>query len=54
VGAAVRSVVLRGDARRAALRRAGCYLVGPDRLALRRGAVPRAVPNVPHLARGEP
>lgn len=53
-GAALRAVVLRGDARRAALRRAGTYLAGPDRLARRRGAVPPAVPHVPELSRGEP
>lgn len=53
-GAAVRSVVLRGDARRAALRRAGTYLAGPDRVARRHGAVPPAVPRVPDLPRGEP
>ena len=52
-GATFRSVVLRGDARRAALRRAGTYLAGPDRLARRRGAVPRAVPHVPVVSRGQ-
>ena len=49
-GASARAVVLKGERRRGAARRAWIYAYGPARLARNAGAVPPTVPRVPRLA----
>lgn len=49
-GATARAVVLKGDRRRGAARRAWIYAYGPARLARNADAVPPTVPRVPRLS----
>jgi GT2 family glycosyltransferase len=48
-GATARAIVLKGERRHGAARRARIYACGPDRVARKAGAVPPPVPRVPEL-----
>jgi GT2 family glycosyltransferase/glycosyltransferase involved in cell wall biosynthesis len=49
-GATARAIVLNGERRHSAARRARIYACGPDRVARKAGAVPPPVPRVPELS----
>ncbi len=54
LGGVVRAIALKGDRRSDAWERARTYAAGPDRLAMRRGAVPPARPRIPVLGASDP